>query len=136
MGGLLNRLIKSEVYDKSPNQILQEEQMQEMAFGTELPPMSGYTGGQPPSMPVQAPLPPNLEHETMKIYLQPKTPKNKGELKGSERFWIYDDEVTTAIITGNYTKVDTEKFKTIMRQARYLQGCDNVDQLILNLQDE
>jgi len=136
--GLLDRFIKQEVVGESPEQVAYEEQMmaelrqREMAMGD----AGGYSGGQPlPPLPAMK-MPPTLEHQTMEIYLRPSTPENKGELKGNERYWIYDDAVCTSILTSNLTRADQKRIEIILRQARDLEGCDNVENLILNLQYE
>lgn len=96
----------------------------------------GYSGGQPlpPLTPMK--MPPTFEHETMELYLKPSTPLDKEKLKGNDRYWIYDDEVCTSILTSNLTRADQKRIEIILRQARDLDGCDNVEFLILNLQYE
>jgi hypothetical protein len=136
--GILNRFIRQEVQGASPATIKYEE---EMAFAEEQARQmqmngGGYSGGQP--LPPMAPmsLPPSVDAETMKLYLKPKTPQNKDLLRGEDRFWIFDDEVCSTILSGNMDRESQKKIEIIMRQAIDLQGCDNVDILILNLQRE
>lgn len=135
--GFLNRFIRQEVQGVTPEQMQQEadyqaalEAQQKMQMG------SGYSGGQalPPMAPMS--LPPNVDHETMKIYLKPSTPQKKDELKGEDRYWIFSDSVCTTILTSNLDKASQKRMEIIITQARDLQGCDNVDNLIINLQYE
>lgn len=145
--GFLTRFIRQEIQGASPSTVRFEEEMAAMeaeqaAIAAEqaamggMDPMGGYTGGRalpPMTMP---PLPPNLAHETMEIYLKPKTPEKKTDLKGRERFWIYSDDVCTGIITSNLDSKSQRRIEIILRQAKDLDGCDNVDNLIHDLQNE
>ena len=134
--GILSRFIRQEVEGASPERIRQEEEMAMLAEQDRLMMQGGYTGGAPlpPMQPMS--LPPSVDAETMKLYLKPKTPANKEALEGDDRFWIYDDDVCSTILSGNMDATSQRKFETIMRQAMDLQGCDNVDYLIMNLQRE
>jgi len=135
--GILNRFIRQEVQGASPATVQYEEEMamaEEQARQMQM--QGNYSGGQP--LPPMAPmsLPPSVDAETMKLYLKPKTPQNKDELVGDDRFWIFDDEVCSTILSGNMDSASQNKVEIIMRQAMDLQGCDNVDKLIMNLQKE
>jgi hypothetical protein len=134
--GILDRFIKQEVEGMTPEQMQLEADMQAMEEQARMMQAAGYTGGQalPPMQPMS--LPPSVDHETMKIYLKPETPKKKDELEGEDRYWIYSDSVCTTILTSNLDRKSQERMEVIIRQARDLQGCDNVDNLILNLQTE
>lgn len=149
--GFLNRLIRQEIQGASPKTVKMEEEMEAAeaeqaalaAEGYAIDPMTGYpidmggyTGGRPLAPMPPMPLPPNLDHETMKIYLQPKTPEKKGDLRGRERYWIYSDEVCTSILTSNLDSKSQKRIEIILRQAKDLDGCDNVDNLIHDLQNE
>ena len=136
--GFLNRLIRQEIQGASPERVAEEEAYEEMMRQQQAMGLNDmvYTGGKPLAPMAPMPLPPNIDHETMKIYLKPETPKNKHELKGDARFWIYDDSFMTTILTSNLTGDIIKKIMAIQRQAMCLQGCDNVSRLILNLQNE
>lgn len=139
--GILQRFIRQEVQGASPATVKYEEEMALAEEQARMMQMNGgyggaYSGGQP--LPPMSPmsLPPSVDAETMKLYLKPKTPTNKDKLKGDERFWIFDDEVCSTILSGNMDSSSQKKIEIIMRQAMDLQGCDNVDKLIMNLQKE
>ena len=134
--GIFDRFVKQEVQGQSQEQVMFEEQLQQEMLQREMDLQHGYSGGQP--LPPYAPIkmPPTLEHETMKLYLKPETPFDKEKLKGNDRYWIYDDNVCTAILTSNFTRTDQKRIEVILRQARDLEGCDNVENLIQTLQYE
>jgi hypothetical protein len=134
--GFLNRFIRQEVEGVTPEQMQYEADVAAMQEEARQMQRGGYSGGQPlgPMSPMS--LPPNVDHETMKIYLKPETPKKKDELKGEDRYWLLSDSVCTAILSGNLDKSSQTRMEIIMRQARDLQGCDHVSNLIMNLQYE
>lgn len=134
--GILERFIKQEVQGVSPEQMQYEAELQAMEEAERQMRAAGYSGGQPlpPTTPMS--IPPSVDHETMKLYLKPETPQNKDTLKGEDRYWIFDDSVCTTILTSNLDKSSQNRMEIILRQARDLQGCDNVNILIMNLQYE
>lgn len=134
--GFLDRFIRQEVQGASPDRVKYEEELAALQAQQMEMEQVGYTGGQPlPPTPHMA-LPPSVDHETMKIYLKPTTPKKKHLLRGEDRFWILDDDVCTTILTSNLDKASQTRMEKIMVQARDLEGCDHVNQLISNLQNE
>lgn len=143
--GFLNRFIRQEVQGASPETVRYEEEMaamdaeqryqQEMMAAGLMPPQ-GLSAGKPLPPMAPMPMPMNLDHETMKIYLQPKSPQNKIKLRGRERFWIFSDDVCTSILTSNLDSKSQKRMEVIIRQAKDLDGCDNVDNLIHDLQNE
>jgi hypothetical protein len=134
--GFLNRFIRQEVQGISPEQMKYEEEMEALEAQARQMQGVGYSGGQPlgPMGPMS--LPPSVDHETMKVYLKPETPKLKDALVGEERYWIFSDSVCTTILTSNLDKGSQTRMEVIIRQAKDLEGCDNVDNLIMNLQYE
>ena len=132
----MSRFIRQEVQGVSPEQMQYEADLAAAEQEAREMQRAGYSGGQPLGPMAPMSLPPSVDHETMKLYLKPETPKNKSKLKGRERYWIYDDSVCTAILTGNLDKVSQKRIEIILRQAKDLDGCDNVENLILDLQYE
>jgi hypothetical protein len=127
--GILDRFIKQEVLQKSPEEIAYEEQiayeMQQRGQGQQ------YPGGRPVSPVAMAPMPPSLEKETMDLYLKVRVPENPHELKGMQRFWVFtNNESATEVPTSNMNAARQEKILVELTTAIDFDGCDNVDGLI------
>ena len=134
--GFLNRFIRQEVQGVTPEQMQYEADLAAMEEEARQMQKSGYSGGQPLGPMPQMSFPPSVDHETMKLYLKPETPVRKDKLKGEDRYWIYNDAVCTSILTSNLDKSSQTRIEIILRQARDLQGCDHIGNLIMNLQYE
>ena len=136
--GLLDRFIKQEILRQSPEQIQLEEQVerelqerQQYSHGGGM----GMIGGQPlpPMMP--ASIPPQLDHETMKLYLEygdlPPCPTIKSELV--DLFTITKGWCLGKIAVGNLNGHQVKKIRVLLRIAQDLIGTDNTQKLVYGL---
>ena len=129
--GILDRFIKQEVLQKSPEEMAYEEQMQYEMQMRQQGGGGGYPGGQPPRQVAMAPMPPTVEKEVMDLYLKIRTPEDPSLLKGSKRYWVFmDNDAATEVPTSNMNGARQQKILTELTTAIDFDGCDNVDGLI------
>ena len=129
--GILDRFIKQEVLQKSPEEIAYEEQLQYDMQMRQQGGGGGYMGGRQPSPMAMAPMPPTIEKEVMDYYLKIRTPDNPHELKGHKRYWVFmDNDAAAEVPTSNMNGARQQKILTELTTAIDFDGCDNVDGLI------
>jgi hypothetical protein len=130
--GILDRIVK-DIRGVPTERILEQERIEQEIRAMDMMQMQGggYSAGQPLPPPQQVVLPPTLEKETMDLYLIPKIPERLEELKGTDQYFPFIHSATT-IITGNLNAHRQKKILTKFRVARDLDGCDNVEGLVLN----
>jgi hypothetical protein len=128
--GILDRFIKQEVLQKSPEEIAYEEQLQyDMQMRQQG--SGGYPGGRSPSPVAMAPMPPTIEKEVMDYYLKIRTPEKPHELKGHKRYWVFmDNDAAAEVPTANMNGARQTKILNELTTAIDFDGCDNVDGLI------
>jgi len=128
--GILDRFIKQEVMQKSPEEVAYEEQLQyEMQMRQQGG--GGYPGGRSPNPVAIAPMPPTIEKEVMDYYLKIRTPEKPHELKGHKRYWVFmDNDAAAEVPTANMNGSRQAKILTELTTAIDFDGCDNVDGLI------
>jgi hypothetical protein len=128
--GILDRFIKQEVLQKSPEELAYEEQI---AYEMQMRGGGGqqFPGGRPVSPVAMAPMPPTLEKEVMDIYLKVRVPKNLKELRDHDRYWVFtDNDAASEVPTANMNGARQEKILTELTTAIDFDGCDNVNGLI------
>jgi hypothetical protein len=129
--GILDRFIKQEVQQMTPEQVAYEEQMAYEQQMRGMGGMGGYPGGRQPSPVAMAPMPPTLEKEVMEYYLKVRTPDKPDELVGQKRYWVFmDNEAAAEVPTSNMNAARQDKILTELTTAIDFDGCDNVDGLI------
>lgn len=129
--GILDRFIKQEVLQKSPEEVAYEEQLQYDMQMRQQGGGGGYPGGQQPRPIAMAPMPPTIEKEVMDYYLKIRTPEKPHELKGHKRYWVFmDNDAAAEVPTSNMNGARQAKILTELTTAIDFDGCDNVDGLI------
>ena len=134
--GILDRFVKAEVLQRSPERIKREEEAE--AYEELQREQAASGGGNPCSagQPLPPPStgytpPPSLDKETMEIYLRGKLPEKIDNLRGFNRFWPFTyNDYTTEIKTGNLNVSTQRKIKDRLTTAIDFQGTDNTDDLI------
>ena len=134
--GLLDRFIKTEILRKSPEQVqLEEDVEEELRWRQQQGNVMGGPGmiGGQPLPPMSSPmLPPQLDHETMKLYLEygdlPPCPKTKAELE--DLFAFTKGWCLSKISVGNLNAHQVKKILHSLTIAQDLIGTDNTENLI------
>ena len=134
--GILDRFIKQEILRKSPEQIQLEQQVEdELAWRQSQGNVmggQGMIGWQPLPPTTLPPIPPQLDHETMKLYLEygdlPPCPKNKSEL--IDLFTFTKGWCLSKISVGNLNGHQVKKILRNLQIAQDLIGTDNTQNLI------